>query len=190
MFPKHLFQVVGAGGLLFLASCAQSLDTTRVAMSQHPVESKGSSGLKSQLESSVNRFRGSIGRSALPSHPGLDRLAQAHCEFMARNRGKFTLGSENISHVGFEERVLMAQRGYGMLSLAENVAGGKAGGDVAGEITQAWVQSKKHLYNLRQKWDCAGMGVYVADDGMVYVTQIFATKDLSSQTLTDRMRSF
>src|SRR5690606_14219424 len=98
--------------------------------------------------------------------------------------------SENISHYGFETRVLAAQRGYGMLSIAENVAGGKVTGDIAGQLTTAWTKSNKHVYNLKQNWDCSGIGVHVTDDGMVYATQIFATKDISSMTLTDRMRQF
>lgn len=192
MSHTSLFKLIGAGLVMLFASCANDLDTTRVPMSASgspgAVSTKGN--LKKQMHDSVNQYRASIGKKPLQSHAGLDRLAQAHCEFMAKNRGKFSLGSENITHYGFEERVLLAQRGYGMESLAENVAGGKVAGNVASQMTTAWVNSKKHVYNLKQDWDASGMGVCVTDDGMVYATQIFATKNISSMTLTDQFRQF
>ncbi|MEM9236673.1 MAG: hypothetical protein AAGB14_07830, partial [Verrucomicrobiota bacterium] len=103
---------------------------------------------------------------------------------------KFELGSANISHYGFEERTLHAQRRLGMSSVAENVAGGVIRGDIASQLTGAWTGSKKHLYNLKQDWDATGIGVYVADDGMVYATQIFATKSNSQMQMVDRFRQF
>ncbi|GAA5481911.1 CAP domain-containing protein [Haloferula sargassicola] len=190
MSHNTLTKVVGAGVLVLLASCASDLDTTRVPVSASHAHSAENSSLKNQLHQSINRYRASIGKDALQPNSGLDRLAQEHCEFMAKNRGKFSLGSENISHYGFNGRVLAAQRIYNMESIAENVAGGKVTGDIPGQLTRAWVASKKHSYNLQQDWDCAGLGVVVTDDGMVYATQIFATRNISAMTLPDRFRQF
>ena len=176
------------GGLLF-SSCAGSHQTTRV-----PMAAAGSAStpgdLDDRLALALNDYRSSIGKAALPRHRGLDQLALDHCRFMAANRGKFQLGSENISHCGFEERTLMAQRGYGMQSVAENVAGGKISGDIPGGLVKAWVASKGHAFNLRADWHATGIGILVADDGMVYATQIFATRNGSAMATTDRFRQF
>jgi hypothetical protein len=70
-----------------------------------------------RLEADINRYRSSFGKAPFPRHAGLDKMAREHCEFMAMNPGKFKLGSTIITHYGFEERSLRAQRQYGMLSL-------------------------------------------------------------------------
>jgi len=70
-----------------------------------------------RLEADINRYRSSFGKAPVPRHAGLDKMAREHCEFMAMNPGKFKLGSTIITHYGFEERSLRAQRQYGMLSL-------------------------------------------------------------------------
>ncbi|MEP4076532.1 CAP domain-containing protein [Haloferula sp.] len=177
-----------AGVTVLLASCASNLDTTRVPMSTAAVSNQSS--VVGKLDHSLNQYRRSIGKASIQRHAALDRLAQQHCMFMAKNRGKFTLGSANISHYGFEERSLLAQRQYGMTSMAENVAGGVIKGDIANQLTGAWTGSKKHLYNLKQNWDVTGIGVYVADDGMVYATQLFANKNNSHMEMVDRFRQF
>ncbi|BCX49994.1 hypothetical protein HAHE_39020 [Haloferula helveola] len=187
MKTTSLLPWVGLGGMLLLASCSSSLDTTRVPMSatashSTPSKSISQSAVVRKLDASINAYRRSIGREPLQRHSGLDRMAQEHCEFMARNRGKFSVGSQNISHYGFEQRTMVAQRTYGMGSVAENVAGGVIQGDIASQLTSAWTGSKGHRFNLKQKWHTSGLGVYVAADGMVYATQIFATKGLSAPT--------
>lgn len=195
MSKTSLFRWVGLGAIALLASCSSNLDTTRVpvsASSSMPGVSSGSAkNLTDRLERSLNRYRASIGREAIPRHPGLDALAREHCAFMARNRGKFTLGSANISHYGFEERALIAQRRYHMGNCAENVAGGVIqGGDIAAELTKAWTSSSGHRQNLKGKWHATGIGVYVASDGFVYATQIFAAKGQSRVAFYDHLRDF
>lgn len=188
MKTTSLFYGFVAGVTVLLASCATDLDTTRVPMSA--VAPSNQSSVVGRLDHSLNQYRQSIGKAPIQRNAALDRLAMEHCMFMSKNRGKFTLGSSNISHYGFEERSLIAQRRYGMSSVAENVAGGVIKGDVASQLTAAWTGSKKHLYNLKQNWDATGIGVYVADDGMVYATQIFATKANSQMQMVDRFRQF
>ncbi|MGE9269235.1 MAG: CAP domain-containing protein, partial [Verrucomicrobiales bacterium] len=135
---------LGAGLALLFASCASSIDTTRISMAKS-VEGRSSHQVE-ELHAALNDFRRSIGEDPLPRHRGLDRMAQEHCEFMAKNQGKFSLGSENISHYGFESRVLMAQRAYQMDSVSENVAGGAIQGNVAETLVKSWTKSKKHSY--------------------------------------------
>jgi len=173
---------------VFFVSCSSSLDTASVPMSTGASTSQSS--VVKNLDRSLNQYRQSIGKAPIRRHAALDRLAMDHCRFMAKNRGKFTLGSENISHYGFEERALLAQRQFGMASIAENVAGGVIRGNIASQLTNAWTSSKRHHYNLRQDWDATGIGVFVAGDGMVYATQIFATKSNSQMQMVDRFRQF
>lgn len=187
MHLSNLFKLLSLGGAMALVACSPGLDTTRVPVS---VTSPAGSSLQAKVTNSINAYRASIGKPALARHSGLEKMARQHCEFMARNRGKFSLGSANISHYGFEERSLMAQRAYGMGSVAENIAGGQMSGDIAGQITQAWINSSGHRYNLKQNWDATGIAVHVTDDGMVYATQIFATKNNSQMAFTDRLTQF
>ena len=188
MNQTSLLRGLGAGLALLFASCASNLDMTTVPMSQSSATGKSSQA--SQLHDSINQYRQSIGRAPLRRHAGLDRMAQQHCEFMAKNRGKFTLGSKNISHYGFEERALKARHAYSMQNVAENVAGGPIHGNISSTLVKSWVDSKKHVFNLKGNWDATGIGVYVAPDGVVYATQLFATKNRSHMALTDRMSPF
>lgn len=183
--------VAFAGGLLF-SSCASSPESTRVEVSAgtatHNARTPGN--LDERLNAALNDYRRSIGKNALTRHRGLDQMALNHCRFMAANRGKFSMGSGNISHFGFEERALMAQRAYGMQSVAENVAGGFMQGDLASGITREWVKSPGHALNLRSDWDLTGVAVIVTDDGMVYATQLFATQSGSATATMDRFRQY
>lgn len=143
-----------------------------------------------QLEARVNLYRRSLGLGAIQRHPDLDRMAQAHCEFMAMNPGQFKVGSTIISHYGFEERWLRAERQYGMVSLSENLAGGEYSPDMASRFVRAWIASPGHEFNLRQRWDVTGLGVHITPAGMAYATQLFGNRSRSHFQTTDRMRGF
>lgn len=183
------YRWVAVGCAALLASCASRLDTTKVPMSSVP--SHADASLAGKIHANVNHFRGSIGRQPLTRHAGLDRIAQAHSEFMMNNRGRFAVDGRNVSHYGFEERVLTAQRLMSMQNLAENVAAGeRMVGDPAGQLVNAWKSSAKHSYNMSQNWNATGIGVAIAEDGSVFATQIFATRNDSHMALTDRFRSF
>jgi len=188
MKQTSLMRGIGASIVLLFASCASDLDTTKIPMANST--SSGKSDQVSRVHDSINNYRRSIGKAPLRRHAGLDRMAQQHCEFMAKNRGKFTLGSANISHYGFEDRALAAQRAYSMQNVAENVAGGVIPGDIPSTLVESWVNSKKHIFNVKGNWDATGIGVHIAPDGMVYATQLFATENRSHMALRDRMSSF
>lgn len=190
----RLFRWLGLGVALFLVSCSSdsSLTYTAQASTSGGQSFRSDKAAIKSVEASLNRWRGTIGRAPIQRHAGLDKMAQQHCEFLARNRGKFKVGSTKLSHVGFEERAFKAQRAYGMAHVSENVAGGIIHGDVGPQICQAWINSGRHAYNLRQKWDYTGFGIVVADDGMVYVTQLFATRNHMGQDMgmPERFRPF
>lgn len=187
---KTCFSLSGIiGGLMVMvASCASDLDTSRVPMSS--ASSGKNRSLIEQLDRSLGDWRRAQGLEVITRSEALDRLAQAHSEFMALNRGRFNGGTSNVSHYGFEERALLAQRRYGMQNLAENVAAGPLNGDIPAKLTHGWVNSAKHRYNLSQDWDVAGLGVHVTDDGMVFATQIFGTLGHSSMGMRSGFRQF
>lgn len=174
----------GAAAALLLASCGNSLST-----SGSSTASKEDLALADSLHRKVNEYRSSIGRPPLARHRGLDQMAQAHAEFLKKNRGKFQFEGKNLSHFGFEERVVYAQRAMQMQSLAENVAAGeKIGAGSVGALLTAWSKSEKHSYNLRNSWNATGIGVAIDQDGSVFATQIFATRNHSPMAMTERFR--
>lgn len=150
--------------------------------------SPGDSSLAGKLHAQVNSHRGALGKSALPRHAGLDRMARQHSEFMVRNRDKIKGG---LTHYGFEERALAAQRLMSMSNVAENVANCSGGfSSPATTLVSAWKNSSGHATNMKGNWDATGIGVAVAPDGTVFATQIFASKNHSHMAMTDRMRQF
>jgi len=172
-----------------LAPCASALDQATAL----PVATASGSHeqLAGNIHSQVNAYRQSLGKPGLKRNAGLDRLARQHSEFMRRNRGKFGKGSKgNITHFGFEERSMMAQRGMGMSDVGENVATCSRTARPANVLVEAWKKSKGHQMNLKGSWTQTGIGVVVDADGTVFATQLFGNIDHSHMTLTNRMRSF
>lgn len=187
MKHTHRHLLVAAGLAMFVPSCASTLNTTRVPMSS--VLSSADASLAGKLHAEINNYRSSIGHEPLRRHAGLDRMAQQHSEFMRLNRGKFSLAGSNVTHYGFDARVLRAQRGMHMENLAENVvAGQRMKGNIPAQLVNAWKNSPDHAYNLNNDWSVTGIGVAVDSDGTVFATQIFATENHSQMELMDRFR--
>lgn len=162
-----------------LASCATQPKTTRVPMSAslHPDTS-----LTGQVCKEVNSYRLDHGASELQRHPGLDRLAQEHCEYLRQHRGSFGIYGKNVSHFGFEGRAGIIRERFQMQSSSENVAAANPVGKRAAPLlVKLWSESKGHDYNMRASWTYTGIGVVVDNDGMVFSTQIFATETPYSQ---------
>ena len=182
------------GGLavaMFLTSCGPQLTTTTVPMSSAPV-SKGDGSLAGTIHAQVNSYRSSQGRKQVARHPGLDKMAREHSEFMRLNRGKFGSGSAgSLTHYGFEERAMKAQRTMRMSSVAENIATcSRQGSNAASVVVNAWKNSSGHKMNMKGNWDTTGIGVAVDPDGRVFATKLFANEDHSHMTMSDRMRQF
>lgn len=185
--PSRLWVV--AAGVTMLASCGPQLTTTSVPMASHATVTKSDGSLAGTLHSQINDFRSASGRTALKRHAGLDRMAQQHCEFMRANRGKF--GKSNLTHYGFEERALAAQRLMSMSNVGENIGTcSGSGSSSASVLVNAWKGSSGHLKNIKGDWSATGIGAVVDSDGTVFATQIFATENHSHMALTNRMRQF
>lgn len=169
-----------------LASCAAP-PITKV-----PVSFSGSSADKSlsgQLLADVNAYRASKGGNALVRNPGLDRMAQEHCEFMRLNRGKFSAdGGHNVSHIGFEGRALKARANLNITTLAENVAAAKTTSMPA--FVRMWANSKGHDYNMSAKWTDTGIAVLVDNDGTVFATQLFGSPVMNRMELADHLHQY
>ncbi|MBC7979804.1 MAG: CAP domain-containing protein [Armatimonadetes bacterium] len=158
-----------------LASCSTSPETTRIPVSSTMGPDKS---LTSQVFNEVNSYRNAKGAGTLKRHPGLDRLAQQHSEYLLKNRGKFDIYGKNVSHMGFEGRTLAARQAYKINSLAENVA--SASNASSKHLVDLWASSEGHNHNMKSDWNCTGIGIAVDTDGMVFATQLFGSAASSS----------
>ena len=111
---------------------------------------------------------------------------------MCKNRGKFGKGiAGNLTHFGFEDRALAAQRGMRMSDVGENIGSCNGGAKAASNsLVDAWKRSSGHNMNLKGRWSQTGIGVVVDSDGTVFATQLFGNEDRSHLTMTERMRQF
>ena len=148
------------------------------------------SALASAVFQQVESYRRSHGAGALLRHHGLDDLARQHSQFLRANQGKFSVNGPNLSHYGFEQRTLAAQRLYQINSIGENLASLTASSPAAAPIMlKLWVNSPSHKHNLCSDWAITGIGVAITDTGTALVTQIFGTRPGSSHTdMRDRLR--
>lgn len=168
-----------------LAACA-----SRTGSTGNP----GGSTLSSQVFQETNAYRRSHGARELQRHPGLDRLASEHCEYLRKNRGTFNFYGKNVSHDGAEGRALVAMKRLNMFSCSENVASTMSQGSdpqTSRAIVQLWQQSRDHEQAMRDKaWTHTGIGTVVAEDGRVFATQLFGTMSQSHLTMHDRLTQF
>ncbi len=171
-----------------LASCATTPQTTRMPVS---ASIRPDSSLTGRLLTEVNSYRHGLGVADLQRHPGLDRLAQEHCEYLRQHKGTFGIYGKNVSHFGFEGRALLARERYKMMNVSENVAAASnPGSNAAPVLVKLWVGSKDHEYNMRSEWTHTGIGVVKDSDGTVFATQLFATVSNSQLSTRDRFTRF
>jgi uncharacterized protein YkwD len=162
--------------IVALSSCAAPVTTEKVATKKVAISTPLSSEvvLAGNVFDGVNAYRETHGVSRLERHPGLDQLAQKHCEYLRDHRGTFTLYGKNVSHYGSESRSLHAQTHYGMANCAENIAStGLRGKGTAPHLVKMWSESQSHEQCMRDIWTHTGVGVVVDKDGAVFSTQMF-----------------
>lgn len=185
-FPSIRLLAVACAGAL--ASCANQPAPTKVPASASAHSDTSVSG---RLFQEVNSYRRSQGATELRRHAGLERLAQAHSEYLRQHRGTFTLNGRNVSHFGFEGRALIARERYQMENISENVAAANpSGGNLTSVIISLWKGSKDHHENMLDDWTCTGVGVVVDSDGMVFATQLFSTVTNSQMSVRERFNRF
>lgn len=168
-----------------VVSCGSSY-TAPPATSTTAAESALASAVFQQVES----YRRSHGGGALLRHHGLDGLARQHSEFLRANQGKFSVNGPNLSHFGFEQRALAAQRTCQINSISENLASlSPSGPSAAPAILKLWANSPTHEHNMSSNWAVSGIGVAITDQGTALVTQIFGTLPSNSVLdMRDRVR--
>lgn len=188
MKTYNLTIIMSLVGLCVLPSCSNQPKSETLKVS---ATFSSDSSLSGRIHQEVNNYRVSKGAKSIPRHAGLDRLAQQHCIFLSQNRGKFGLYGKNVSHYGFEGRAIVAREKYQMGNVSENVAATSSGGSrSASSFVRLWTNSRDHEHNMRNKWDCTGVGSIVLADGTTIATQLFATHNPSHLTLTERFREF
>ena len=171
-----------------LTSCADTAATTRVPASS---TSRPDNSQASRFFQAVNAYRRSQGAADLQRHAGLDQLARKHSQYLSEHHGSFSLEGKNVSHVGFEGRILVAREIYHMPNISENVAAANhPGGDPVPALLALMKNSKEHHKNMLDVWTHTGVGVAVAPDGTAFVTQLFATQSMSQMATRQRFNQF
>ena len=159
-------QLIALALMSAVVSCSSSAPTIqRVPVS---ISSARSSDLSGDVFKEVNSYRAQHGKSALERHSGLDRLAQQHCDYLAKNCGG---SGTNINHIGFDGRANTASSSYHISSIGENVVSSST--QSAGHLVDLWASSKGHERNMRSSWKYTGIATAKTPDGMVISTQIF-----------------
>jgi uncharacterized protein YkwD len=190
MKKQTYLKVIAVASLSALASCSPSPEVQKMQVSSS-LRAGSSSTSSGKIHDAVNAYRRSHGAKDLQRHAGLDRLAQAHSEFLRQNRGKFGLHGKNVSHYGFDGRSLAVRERYNMMNLGENVAAAAAPlGDPGPTFVKLWKASKAHEHNMRDSWTHTGIGVVVDADGMVFSTQLFSTISYTQMESRNRFNRF
>lgn len=172
----------------FLASCANQPVPNKMPVS---ASMKSDSSVTGRLFQEVNEYRASKGKQAVQRHPGLDKLAQQHSEYLRAHRGTFSLSGRNVSHIGFEGRTLYARERYEMANVSENVAAAtRPGNNSPHQLLSLWQGSNDHNKNMLDDWTYSGIGVAVDEDGTVFATQLFGNTGMSQMTMRNRFNQF
>lgn len=185
MNTKTILKVILIAGVGALASCAPQPETARMPVS---ATSRPDSSLSGRVFQAVNTYRRDHGAASLQRDPGLDRLAQEHCEYLRSHQGGSGI---KISHAGFNGRARIARERYQFQSVAENVAAANyPGKNPVPVLVGVWAASRDHESNMRKKWTHTGVGVVVDRNGTVYSTQLFGTMGNFEMTPRDRFNSY
>lgn len=189
MTLNHCLYAVAGLSFVALASCSTQPATTSFPVSVNA--GRPDNSLSGKLFQEVNQWRGQQGAKSLRRHPGLDRLAQEHCEYLRQHRGSFGIYGANVSHYGFEGRADVAKFKYNMAATGENVVSASgAGSNPSPTLVKLWENSPGHKHNMETSWTHTGVGVVVDSDGTIFATQVFGTQSYSHASMTDPSRPF
>lgn len=173
--------------VVVISSCTTPVKSTKIYTS---TALSVADSLTGRIFGAANAYRVQMGVSPLLRHPGLDRLAQEHCEYLREHRGSFSIYGKNVSHFGFEGRALVAKMSFKMANCSENVASTKwRGKGTANYLIQMWISSKSHEAALRDSWTHTGIGAVVDKDGAVFSTQIFGVESSGQSAYNDSFGS-
>mmetsp|Transcript_68198 Transcript_68198/g.121585 ORF Transcript_68198/g.121585 Transcript_68198/m.121585 type:complete len:255 (+) Transcript_68198:93-857(+) len=126
--------------------------------------------LAQEILALTNEYRRENGLEPLRRHKGLEGVAFRHATAMSFARAPF-------SHHGAPER--FAACGTRCTNVAENLARSEGFGRAClpEAAVTGWRESEGHRRNLLGPFDACGIGFAVADNGVVFITQLFALLD-------------
>lgn len=121
----------------------------------------------------MNAQRRASGLRSLQWDEQLVALARIHSESMAA--GKYF--SHKDTNGGYVDDRAAKLGIFNWLAIGENIAFMKGYNDPATMAVDKWMQSTSHKKNiLSNQWRESAIGVAVAADGSVYLTQVFITR--------------
>lgn len=134
-----------------------------------PPSSSEPRSLEQEIEHAVNQYRAGKGLRSLIPTERLAQIARAHSEDMAQ-RGY--MAHESPGGRGPADRVRAAGLQY--RRMAENVAMARGMEDPVATVVEGWIRSPGHRDNiLEAHYTQTGVGIALASDGALYVTQLF-----------------
>jgi uncharacterized protein YkwD len=162
---KKLFTLTTSAAIsLILASCASNLAAPNKPSSAALSVSAEERVIAERVYALVNEQRELAGEKSMRGHYGLNVLAQKHSLHMGSSMSE-------ANHFGSKNRAQYAELKYSIENLSEMtyvVYGGSD--DPAADAIEAWESSESHLKHMHQTWDLAGVGVYKAFTGDIYIT--------------------
>lgn len=162
-----------AAALSVLASC--SAPSSNSPSTAAPAKDSGLSG---KIVDEVNSYRAKKGKAALVRHSGLDRLAQAHCDSLAKKEHKPGDYKVHVGHEGFESRAFIAKHSYGITSLGGNVVASSKHSPK--HLVGLWSKSPTHNSTMCDDWTHTGLATALSPHGMVISTQLFGNTPIAS----------
>ena len=124
------------------------------------------SDLVQAVHQEVNRYRVFQGLRPLTLDPFISKVAMRHSQEMADRDIPF-------GHEGLVQRAQTIRKRYPYSRVAENIGAIKGYNNPATEIVEGWLQSSKHLKNIRGDFELTGVGIAKSRSGVYYFTQIF-----------------
>jgi len=127
------------------------------------------SGVEKEAFRLINQYRRTSELAPLAWDDSIAEVARAHSREMAT-------GKVDFGHDGFSDRVtrLKTVMTEGKVKGAgENVFMSDGLDQVARFAVREWLQSPRHLENIRGDFNYSGLGVWQNADGTIYFTQIF-----------------
>jgi uncharacterized protein YkwD len=130
-------------------------------------QGRGDRKLERETFSFVNEYRASEHLSPFAWSEEVARIARSHSRDMA-------LMIVDFGHAGFGDRMnLLRTEFIGMHSGGENVLMTTDPANVAHQAVSLWLNSPRHLHNIRSNFNVSGLGVWISPAGEYYFTQIF-----------------
>jgi len=147
---------------------------------------RNETALSNQIFRRVNVYRHDRSKQELIRHTGLTMLALEHARYLLRSRGT---SEKDANHNGFGVRAMKAQYSMGFSQVAENVVCCRGGS--GSTYVRLWSHSPAHEKTMRSDvYQYTGIGTVVDQDGMVFSVQLFATRAMANNFMSQPTSGF